>query len=56
MIPRVDRAGFRAIEVTRAYEQAARYPDKWIPKAASYLSSPAVQEEMTCGCRTTASW
>jgi hypothetical protein len=36
----------RAIEVTRSYEQAARYPDKWIPKAASYLSSPAVAEEI----------
>ncbi len=46
MVPRVERAGLRAIEVTRAYEQAARYPDKWIPKAASYLSSPAVAEEI----------
>ena len=46
MVPRVERAGFRAIELTRAYEQAARYPNKWLPKAASYLTSPAVMEEI----------
>lgn len=43
MVPRVERAGFRAIELTRAYEQADRYPaDKWLPRAASFLTSPAV--------------
>jgi UDP:flavonoid glycosyltransferase YjiC (YdhE family) len=46
MVPRVERAGFRAIELTRAYEQAARYPNKWLPKAASYLTSPAVAEQI----------
>ena len=46
MVPRVERAGFRAIELTRAYEQVARYPNKWIPRAASFLTSPAVAEEI----------
>jgi UDP:flavonoid glycosyltransferase YjiC (YdhE family) len=47
MVPRVDRAHFRAIELTRAYEQADRYPqNKWLPKAASFLTSPAVAEQI----------
>lgn len=47
MVPRVERAGLRAIELSRAYEQADRYPkDKWLPKAASYLTSPAVAEQI----------
>lgn len=46
MVERVERAGFRAIELTRAYEQVARYPNKWIPKAASFLTSPAVAEQI----------
>jgi UDP:flavonoid glycosyltransferase YjiC (YdhE family) len=47
MLPRVQRAGFRAIEISRAYEQADRYPKgKWLPKAASYLTSPAVAEQI----------
>lgn len=47
MVSRVERAGFRAIELTRAYEQADRYPpNKWLPKAASFLTSPAVAEEI----------
>ncbi len=46
MVPRVQRAGFRAIELTRAYEQAERYPQKWLPKAASFLTSPATSEEI----------
>lgn len=46
MVPRVERAGFRAIEVTRAYEQVDRFPAKWLKHAASYLSSPAVAEEL----------
>jgi len=47
MVPRVARAGFRAIELTRAYEQAGRYPaNKWLPRAASFLTSPAVAEQI----------
>jgi UDP:flavonoid glycosyltransferase YjiC (YdhE family) len=46
MVPRVERAGFRAIELRRAYEQTDRYPQRWIPKAASLLSSPATAEEI----------
>src|SRR5271155_1118631 len=46
MVPRVERAGFRAIELTRAYEQASRYPQKWLQNAASFLTSPAVAEEI----------
>lgn len=47
MVPRVERAGFRAIELSRAYEQAGRYPaNKWLPPAASFLTSPAVAEEI----------
>jgi UDP:flavonoid glycosyltransferase YjiC (YdhE family) len=47
MVPRVERAGFRAIEIKRAHEQADRYPqDKWMPKNACYLTSPAVGEEI----------
>ncbi|HEY7248528.1 MAG TPA: nucleotide disphospho-sugar-binding domain-containing protein [Xanthobacteraceae bacterium] len=47
MVPRVERAGFRSIELSRAYEQADRYPtNKWLPKAASFLTSPAVAEQI----------
>jgi UDP:flavonoid glycosyltransferase YjiC (YdhE family) len=47
MVPRVERAGLRAIELTRAYEQAGWYPPgKWLPKAASFLTSPAVAEQV----------
>jgi MGT family glycosyltransferase len=46
MVARVERAGFRAIELTRAYEQLASYPDKWLPTAACYLTSPAVAEQV----------
>ena len=47
MVPRVERAGLRAIEISRAYEQADRYPQtKWLPRAASFLTSPAVAEEV----------
>jgi MGT family glycosyltransferase len=46
MVDRVERAGFRAIELTRAYEQVAADPKKWIPKAASLLTSPASQEQI----------
>jgi len=46
MVPRVEQAGFRAIELTRSYEQADRYPNKWLPRAASFLTSPAVATEI----------
>jgi MGT family glycosyltransferase len=46
MVARVERAGLRAIELTRAYEQAAAYPNKWLPRAASFLTSPAVAEQI----------
>lgn len=47
MVPRVERAGIRAIELSRAYEQADRYPsNKWLPRAASFLTSPAVADEI----------
>ena len=46
MVPRVSRAGFRAIELRRAYEQAGAYPNRWMPRAASFLTSPAVAEEI----------
>jgi UDP:flavonoid glycosyltransferase YjiC (YdhE family) len=47
MVSRVERAGFRAIELDRAYEQAEHYPQgKWLPKAASFLTSPAVAEQI----------
>jgi len=47
MVPRVERAGFRAIELSRAYDQAHRYPEgKWLPKAASFLTSPAVADQI----------
>ena len=52
MVPRVERAGFRAIELTRAYEWADRYPpNKWLPKAASFLTSPAIAEQIEDCCR-----
>jgi UDP:flavonoid glycosyltransferase YjiC (YdhE family) len=47
MVGRVQRAGLRAIELTRAYEQVAQYPaGKYIPRAACYLTSPAVAEQV----------
>lgn len=47
MVPRVDAAGFDAIEVTRAYEQVAAYPPaSRLREAGCYLSSPAVAEEL----------
>src|ERR1700741_2856264 len=46
MVARGQRGGFRAIELTRAYEQVDRYPQKWLPRAASYLTSPAVAEQI----------
>ena len=46
MVRRVEQAGLRAIEITRAYEQVDRYPNKYIPRAACYLTSPAVGEQI----------
>jgi UDP:flavonoid glycosyltransferase YjiC (YdhE family) len=49
MVPRVKTAGFRAIEIARAYEQVGRYPQgHFMTRAACYLTSPAVAEEV-CG-------
>src|SRR5581483_1520468 len=47
MLPRVTAAGFPAIEVTQAYAQVDRYPAGTpITKAACYLTSPAVEDEL----------
>lgn len=47
MVSRVERAGFRAIGLSRAYEQADRYPpNKWLPRAASFLTSPAIAAQI----------
>jgi UDP:flavonoid glycosyltransferase YjiC (YdhE family) len=47
MVPRVRDAGFRAIEVTQAYAQADSYPaGSPVTKAACYLTSPAVEEQL----------
>jgi len=46
MVPRVEAAGFAAIEYKRAYEQVERYPQGHpLTRAACYLTSPAVEEE-----------
>jgi MGT family glycosyltransferase len=43
MVPRVDAAGFRAIELSQAYAQVERYPQNhFMTRAACYLTSPAV--------------
>ncbi|MGO4869145.1 MAG: glycosyltransferase [Roseiarcus sp.] len=45
MVPRVKTAGFRAIEITRAYEQVERYPQgSFLTRMSCYLTSPAVEE------------
>jgi UDP:flavonoid glycosyltransferase YjiC (YdhE family) len=47
MVPRVDAAGFRAIELTRAYEQVERYPQgSFLTRASCYLTSPATGEQV----------
>ncbi len=44
MVPRVDAAGFRAIELTRAYEQVERYPQgTFLTRMSCYLTSPAIR-------------
>jgi len=46
MVPRVEAAGFRAVEFKKAYAQADRYPQgSPLTRAACYLTSPAVEEE-----------
>lgn len=46
MVPRVEAAGFPAIEFKQAYAQADRYPQgSPLTKAACYLTSPAVEAE-----------
>jgi MGT family glycosyltransferase len=47
MVPRVEAAGFRAIELTQAYAQIDRYPQNSpMSRAACYLTSPAVAEQV----------
>lgn len=48
MVPRVKTAGFRAIELTRAYEQVDRYPQgSFLTRMSCYLTSPAVEDEVS---------
>lgn len=47
MVPRVDAAGFKAIELTQAYAQLDRYPaGSPMSRAACYLTSPAVADQL----------
>lgn len=47
MVPRVEAAGFRALEFKQAYAQADRYPQGTpLTKAACYLTSPAMEAEV----------
>jgi UDP:flavonoid glycosyltransferase YjiC (YdhE family) len=47
MVPRVEAAGFRAIELTQAYAQIDRYPSgHHLSRPACYLTSPAVADEL----------
>jgi UDP:flavonoid glycosyltransferase YjiC (YdhE family) len=47
MVPRVDAAGFRAIELSRAYEQVERYPQgSFLTRMSCYLTSPATGEQV----------
>src|SRR6185312_15388358 len=47
MVPRVEAAGFRAIELTQAYAQVDRYPQgSFLTRLACYLTSPAVVAAM----------
>jgi len=46
MVPRVDAAGFRAVELSQAYAQVGCYPQgHFMTRAACYLTSPAVEAE-----------
>jgi UDP:flavonoid glycosyltransferase YjiC (YdhE family) len=43
MVPRVEAAGFRAIELTQAYAEVERYPQgSFLTRMSCYLTSPAV--------------
>jgi UDP:flavonoid glycosyltransferase YjiC (YdhE family) len=47
MVPRVDAAGFRSIEISRAYEQVGTYPPPaFLTRLACYLTSPATAEQV----------
>lgn len=47
MVPRVEAAGFRSIEITRAYEQVGTYPPPaFLTRLACYLTSPATAEQV----------
>ncbi|HWE75004.1 MAG TPA: nucleotide disphospho-sugar-binding domain-containing protein [Stellaceae bacterium] len=47
MVPRVQAAGFRAVELTQAYAQVDRYPaNSPMQRAACYLTSPAVAQQV----------
>ncbi len=47
MVPRVEAAGFRAIELTDAYAQVERYPQgSFLTRAACYLTSPATAAQV----------
>lgn len=47
MVSRVDAAGFRSIELTRAYEQVERYPQgTFLTRMSCYLTSPATGEQV----------
>ena len=47
MVPRVRTAGFRSIEITDAYAEVDRYPGLPFTKPACYLTSPAVERQIT---------
>jgi UDP:flavonoid glycosyltransferase YjiC (YdhE family) len=47
MVPRVEAAGFPAIEFAKAYAQVDRYPQgSFLTNLSCYLTSPAVAEEI----------
>jgi MGT family glycosyltransferase len=47
MVPRVEAAGFRAIELTQAYAQVDRYPQgSFLTRMSCYLTSPAVAAQV----------
>jgi UDP:flavonoid glycosyltransferase YjiC (YdhE family) len=47
MVPRVEAAGLRAIELTQAYAQVDRYPQgSFLTRMSCYLTSPAVAAQV----------
>lgn len=47
MVPRVQAAKLRAIEISRAYEQVERYPQgSFLTRMSCYLTSPAVERQV----------